>query len=289
MEHYWNAVEEAAEISVSPSGGSYQRISLVAVRQIARRYSRSLKEIEEAALQKNIVPERYQRSLGTTDGTAGQLRLIRSRAAVIGLGGLGGLVAELLARMGVGTLVLVDADVYSESDLNRQLIATEEALGREKVHAAADRIALINSAVETITFHELAGKDNMEQMLRGCSVALDCLDNLKTRFIMQEVCRGLNLPMVHGAIAQFYGQVCTIFPGDEGLEAIYGPYREDMNTGIEVELGNPSATPALVAAWQVQEAVKIILGCGELLRNRLLLLDTERGSCEFLTINRARR
>lgn len=283
------AIDRAAENAAAPSGEAYRRITLAAVRKLAGDFSCPPKEVEVTALKEGIVPDRYQRSMGTTGGTAGQLRLLQSKAAVIGLGGLGGLTAELLARMGVGELVLVDADTFSESNLNRQLFATEENLGREKALVADNRIKQVNSAVETIIFNTIADEGNIDQILEGCSVALDCLDNLKTRFMLQEACQRLAIPMVHGAIAQFYGQVCTVFPGDAGLEAIYGPYRESQNKGVEVELGNPAATPALVAAWQVQEAIKILLDRGELLRNCLLLLDTERCSWEILNMNRARR
>ena len=90
--------------------------------------------------------------------------------------------------------------------------------------------------------------------------------------------------MIHGAIAQFYGQVSTIFPEDVGLKAIYSSFNDQQDKGIEAQLGNPAATPALIAAWQVQEAVKVLLKIGEPLKNRLLFIDTLQGSCETIEL-----
>jgi molybdopterin/thiamine biosynthesis adenylyltransferase len=132
----------------------------------------------------------------------------------------------------------------------------------------------------------MADRENIYGMLRGCHVVLDCLDNLKTRFLLQEACRELGIPLVHGAIAQFYGQVLTIFPGDPGYKAIYKSYEIGKDKGIERELGNPSATPALVSAWQVQEAIKVILNIKELLRNRLLFIDTLQGCTKVIQLVR---
>jgi len=280
------AVKKLAEESISPSGKAYHKISLASVRQLAGEFDCSIKEVEISALTAGIVPERYERNLGTTGGLDGQLLLLNSRVAVIGLGGLGGLAVELLARMGVGAIVLIDGDTFSESNLNRQILSTEENLCQKKAEAARDRIARINAAVETTVITEMATGDNLEKMLQGCNLALDCLDNLETRFLLQETCQKLGIPMIHGAIAQFYGQVSTIFPGDQGLKVIYGSFPKGQNKGIERELGNPAATPALVAALQVQEAVKVLLKKGEPLRNRLLFVDTLQGSCETILLER---
>ena len=280
------AVRTLSEESVSPAGKVYQKISLTAVQSLAGQLSCSIKEVEITALSSGIVPERYKRNLGTTGGLAGQLSLLNSRVAVMGLGGLGGLAAELLARLGVGTIILIDGDIFAESNLNRQILSTEANLPKKKADAARERIAKINAAVETVVFGEMATVHNIEKMLRGSDLVLDCLDNLETRFLLQKTCQKLGIPMIHGAIAQFYGQVSTIFPGDPGLKAIYSFYHKGPDKGIETELGNPATTPALIAAWQVQEAVKLVLKKGEPLRNRLLFIDTLQGSCETIILER---
>lgn len=284
MSKLTEAVKNLAEEGISPAGKVYRKISLSAVRLLAGQFFCSLKEVEKCALLADIVPERYERNLGSTKGVEGQLLLLSSRVAVIGLGGLGGLAAELLARMGVGTIILVDGDFFSESNLNRQLLSTEDNLQQKKADVAQRRIAAINAAVETVVFKEMVSGHNIEKILQGCHVALDCLDNIKTRFLLQETCQRLGIPMIHGAIAQFYGQVSTIFPGDPGLKAIYSSFNDKQNKGIETQLGNPAATPALIAAWQVQETIKVLLKIGEPLRNRLLFIDTLQGSCETIAL-----
>lgn len=278
------ALQKAGEDEKSPAGNRYVKLNLRAARKIAEQFSLPLKKVEILALENEIIPERYQRNLGTTDGTGGQISLLNSRAAVIGLGGLGGLAAELLARMGTGTLVLVDGDSFSESNLNRQIISTEKSLGKRKALQAAERIKEINSAVETVAVDEYIKLENAEKILAGCQVVLDCLDNLPARFLLQDSCRKLGIPMIHGAIAQFYGQISTIFPEDPGIESIYGIYKKGKDKGIERELGNPAATPAIVAAWQVQEAVKLLLGKKPLLRNCLFFIDTLTCSCETIPL-----
>ncbi len=284
MDELVKAVKTVSREKTAPDGQKYESISISAVRDVAAQFSCLPQDVELAALQSDILPERYQRSMGTTGGTRGQALLLQSQAAVVGLGGLGGLVAELLARMGVGTLVLADGDRFSESNLNRQLLATEQNLEESKVSAAQKRIGQVNSAVRMLPFEGIVDENNAPDLLQGCQVVLDCLDNLTSRFLLETVCRDLGIPMVHGAIAQFVGQVSTIFPGDPGLEAIYGPLESGRDKGIEVELGNPAATPALVAAWQVQEAIKVLLGRGEPLQNRLLFIDGEQATCDIFQL-----
>ncbi len=278
------ALRKSAEEELSPAAIPYLKLSLRAAEEIAGQFSVSLKEVEILALENEIIPERYQRSLGSTDGTGGQISLLNSRVAVIGLGGLGGLAAELLARMGIGTLVLVDGDSFGDSNLNRQIFSTEKNLGQRKALQAAVHLKEVNSAVETVTVDAFIGPENAEPILRGCHVVLDCLDNLQARFLLQKFCRSLGIPMIHGAIAQFYGQISTIFPDDPGLDSIYGFYEKGKDKGMERERGNPATTPAIVAAWQVQEALKLLLGKEPLLRNCLFFIDTLSCSCETIPL-----
>lgn len=253
-----------------------------AAAEVEVRLGLSRKELERAALAAGIVPGRYLRNIGTL-GLAGQRRLHEATVAVIGCGGLGGLVVELLARMGVGCLVLVDGDVFEDNNLNRQLLCTEADLGKPKVMAACARVLAVNPAVEVRCFQERLEADNAAHLLAGADVAVDALDNLPSRFVLEEATRKLGIPLVHGAIAGFLGQVLTIFPGDPGLAEIYGP-PGTRERGIEIETGNPAATPALVASLQVQEVVKILTGVGEPLRGRLLYVDSAGGEVHTLRL-----
>jgi molybdopterin/thiamine biosynthesis adenylyltransferase len=180
----------------------------------------------------------------------------------------------------------IDNDRFTEQNLNRQLLSTEKNLGKYKALEAAKRVAQINSAVTVTTFREKLTKENARRLLRGARVVADGLDNLPSRFAVESACRSLGIPLVHGTIAGFCGQLTTIFPKDAGLYCIYGFSDRFPEQGIEVKIGNPSATPAITAAWQVQEIVKIITGIGKPLRNRLLILDTIEGTADKIDLKK---
>jgi molybdopterin/thiamine biosynthesis adenylyltransferase len=247
---------------------------------LAGEYALSRREAEIVVLELGILPRRYLRNYGTV-GLDGQLLLLRSCAAVIGLGGLGGYAVEGLARMGVGTLVLVDGDVFCDHNLNRQVLSWEENLGRLKPEVARERVHHINRAVEVKSYASYASNDNLSQVLSGVDVVIDALDRLPTRILLQDAAARAAVPMVHGAIAGGMGQVMTILPGDVGLRALYGDGAVPEH-GAEVELGTPAASPMMVAALQVHEAVKVLTGWGDLLRDRILFIDATSGEARIL-------
>ena len=262
--------------------GDARIIRLRQVQELAVAHDCLVQEVELAALEAGVLPWRYLRNLGTA-GLEGQAKLLRATVAVVGLGGLGGYVTEALARSGVGRLILVDGDVFEEHNFNRQLLSGEAKLGTSKVEAARRRVAEINGAVEVIGHAVMLGRENLPQLLEGADVVVDALDRLPIRLILQEGAQALGIPMVHGSIAGFLGQVMTVFPGDPGLRGLYGD-GELPEQGLEAQLGTPAATPMAVAAWEAQEVVKILIGRGELLRNRLLVLDMEAGAIEVLRL-----
>ncbi|WP_041974096.1 HesA/MoeB/ThiF family protein [Geobacter sp. OR-1] len=227
-------------------------------------------QVEEAALGLGILPARYQRNRETVS-IEDQLTLLRSRVAVIGCGGLGGYVVEELARLGVGQLVVIDPDCFEEHNLNRQLFSLPANLGQAKVAAAQKRVAALNPAVTLLPLQETFNSDNGPELLAGVQLAVDCLDSIPVRLELAEVCEALNIPLVHGAIAGWYGQVTTQFPGDRTLQTLYQG-RQPVK-GVEQQLGNPSFTPAVIAGLEVAEACKVLLGKGETLRRRLLSID----------------
>ncbi|NIV28161.1 MAG: HesA/MoeB/ThiF family protein [Anaerolineae bacterium] len=263
--------------------GDARIVRLQQVRELANSFDCPIREVELAALEIGVIPWRYERNVGTI-GLEGQARLLRATVAVVGLGGLGGYITEALARMGVGRLILIDGDVFEEHNLNRQVLSAEAGLGTSKAQAAQHRVAEINSGVE-VTAHALAlTRENLPQLLEGADVVVDGLDRLPTRLLLQEGAQALSIPLVHGSIAGCLGQVMTILPGDPGLVGLYGGESELPEQGLEAQLGTPAATPMMVAAWEAQEVVKILVGQGELLRHRLLVLDMESGAIEILQL-----
>lgn len=261
-----------------------QVMPLAAVQELEREFGLSRREVELAALEEGVLPRRYLRSCGTV-GVDGQIKLLRSTVAVVGLGGLGGNVVEGLARMGVGRIIAVDGDTFTDHNLNRQVLSSEAAMAQSKAEAARARVAAINAAVEVVAHAVNLTPQNMGGILGGADVVVDALDRLPTRLMLQDGVQQLGIPLVHGAIAGYVGQVMTILPGDAGLHALYGD-GEVPAQGAEVELGCPAATPMMVAAWQVQEVMKILLGRGELLRHRMIFMDAEWGTVEILKIGR---
>ena len=270
------AIQEAA---IRPGGDDLPKITLEATRRLAAKTGVSPLEVETAALECGVVPLRYGLNVGTI-GVEGQLKLLRSCMGVCGLGGLGGHVAESLARFGVGRLVLVDGDAFEEQNLNRQVLCREEDLGRPKVARAAERVAAINSSLAVVTHQLFVGVEEVPRVFEGAALVIDALDTVSSRLALEEGCARLGIPLVHGAIAGNSGQVMTVFPGDPGLRALYAPAGD---RGVETMEGNPPTTPALVAALQVQEAVKIVCG-GEPLRNGFLLVDTAANLYQFIPL-----
>jgi len=260
-----------------------QVVSVEGVRRLAKTFG-SAREIEVAALQLDVVPSRYVRNLGTI-GIEGQLKLLQATAAVVGLGGLGGYVVEALARMGVGRLVLIDGDTFDDHNLNRQLFSNAGNLGREKARAACQRVQAVNEAVEAVGIQETLTEENLPALLEGADVVVDALDSLPVRLVLQDGAAELGIPMVHGSIGGFLGQVMTIMPGDRGLHALYADGTGLPEHGLEWELGTPAATPMAVAAWEAQEVVKLLTGEGELLQDRLLVLDMGSGIAQTLSLS----
>lgn len=236
----------------------------------AEKFRLTIAEVEAVLLQMELLPARYQRNQQMIS-TVQQRQLFNCKVAVIGAGGLGGYILEQLARLGVGQIISIDDDVFEENNLNRQLLATPANLGRAKVEVAKDRINEINPAVTLTPIQALFNAANGADMLKGVDCVVDAVDNVTARLELAEVCRVLKVPLVHGAIAGWYGHVATVLPGDDSLQTIYKHWQGGK--GVEQQLGNPSFTPAVAASFEVAEVCKVLLKQGKLLRNRQLVFD----------------
>lgn len=205
--------------------------------------------------------------------------LSQKKVCVLGLGGLGGYIVEMLSRIGVGSLTLVDGDVFDETNLNRQLFSSMNNLGSSKALEAEKRVKGINPLTKVIPVYEFVDSSNAMKIIANHDVIVDALDSIDLRKYIAKVCTELNLPLVHGAIAGWYGQVATIYPNDTTLDTLYP---KDIKRGIEKELGNPSFTPALVASIQVSEVIKLLLNRGDLLRNSFMMIDLYTNDIEVI-------
>ncbi len=241
----------------------------------AERFNLSLSKVEETALELGILPVRYQRNRQTIS-ILQQYKLFLSKVVIIGCGGLGGYLIEELARLGVGNLVLIDSDVIEEHNLNRQLLSSLDVLNRAKVEVAAERVRAINPAVTVTPLQTVFSSDNGRELMQGADLVLDGLDTIPARLELAKICHEMSIPLVHGAIAGWYGQVATQMPGEDISPQIFG--MSPPNKGIESDMGNPSFTPAVVGSLQAAEACKILLREGKCLSKRILfinLLDME--------------
>ena len=189
-----------------------------------------------------------------------------------------------VARMENRAAHLDRRDIFEEHNLNRQLLGTETRVGTSKAAAAVERVREVNCAVETIEHATMLTRDNLPELLAGADAVVDALDRLPIRLVLQDGDQALGIPMVHGSISCFLGQVMTILPGDRGLHALYGAGDDVPERGLEAQLGNPAATPMVVAAWEAQEVVKLLVQRGELLRGRLLVIDMEAGASDVLRL-----
>jgi molybdopterin/thiamine biosynthesis adenylyltransferase len=229
----------------------------------------------------SIETERYSRNFDTLTRPQ-QAQLASSRVAVLGLGGLGGGVSEMLARTGVGHLTLIDGDVFEPSNLNRQLFCTEEVLGISKALAAEKRIRAVNSQVKITAVHQYADDDTFYDLIKDCDLVVDCLDSIPARFMLEHAAKKAQIPLVAGAIAGVTGQVTVIFPQDKGYELIYGKKEHLPAKGIESRTGNISYCALMISALQASECIKVLLDRGDILRNKLLIMELWSNSFEVM-------
>ncbi len=275
-------IRAAAQKGELADGSPCRVIGTPEVERIAHEMRTGGRRVESAALKDNILPDRYLRNLKTFS-IADQIALLESYVCVIGLGGLGGLVAETLARMGVGRLCLVDGDTFEFHNLNRQLLSLRETIDTSKADQAAHRVRQINTGIDVRSDATFLTTDNSDALLEQCDLVVDCLDNIPSRFILQTAARKTGIPMVSAAIAGLSGHITTIFPEDNGLENIYGSPDEMENTkGAETHLGCLATIVNLMASLECNEAVKVLTGKGGILKNKLLVVDLSDYTFETL-------
>ena len=219
---------------------------------------------------------RYSRHMLIPEvGEEGQRRLLDARVLLIGAGGLGSPASLYLAAAGVGTLGIVDDDVVDSSNLQRQIAHSTQRLGEPKVESARETLTALNPDVEVKAFQERLTSENIDRILdEGWDVIVDGADNFPTRYLVNDASVWHDIPVVHGSIYRFEGQVTVFKPGE-------GPcYRCLFPTPPPPELAPSCAEggvlgvlPGVIGSMQATEALKLVLGIGEPLVGRLLLFD----------------
>lgn len=196
------------------------------------------------------------------------LLLKKKTVAIVGAGGLGGYVIEFLTRFGIGKLIIVDYDKFDESNLNRQLTSKETNLGLSKVIEARNRISEINSGVDVQVIEDKFTYESGLIWFEETDIIIDCLDNVSARFELEDCCNELKLPLIHGAVGGWNGQVVTIMPGDNILRSIYGTELSNFPA-----IGAGSFIPATIASYQVGECLKVLLNKGSILHKQMMYFD----------------
>jgi len=226
--------------------------------------------------------ERYDRQLRVW-GVEAQERLKRSTALVVGVGGLGSPVAMYLAAAGVGRLVLVDPEVVELSNLNRQVLHWTTDLGRAKVESAAEKLRRLNPHVEVVAVRRrIESLEDAVQLVGEADVVVDCLDNWRTRFLINEACVRLGKPLVHAAVRGLYGQLMVVKPGEGPCLRCLVPEEPPQEERIPVA----GPTPGALGALEAMEAVKLLTGYGEPLVGKLLVYDGLHGSVDVIAVRK---
>ena len=213
---------------------------------------------------------RYARNIGAIT-PAEQVTLQKARVCIVGCGGLGGFLVEYLGRLGIGHITAVDGDRFERSNLNRQLLSEEANIGASKAAQAKEHLRRVNGSVEVTALDQFLTAENAAEILAGHHLVLDALDSIPGRMILQRICKELDIPLVHGAVEGWFGQVTTVFPGDDTLCRLYPGCNEA--TPPERGASTLSFAPALIASVQTAEAVKVLLEKAPLLRGEVLFAD----------------
>ena len=278
--------EKAIKIT-DPAGREVHVIEDRAALEIACQYSLSLRDIYIEALRLLVYPYRYIRNMDIISPTE-QLKLAESQVAIVGAGGLGGQVIILLARIGIGRLIVVDYDQFDETNLNRQALCRQEVLQKSKSQTAAETVASINPGVRVIPHQVRISAARIDQILAGTDVIVDALDNVPDRLMLQEAARRLGVPMVHGALAGFEGRIMTVYPGDPGLKQLYdiAETAKADKERPEALLGVPAVTAAVIGTFQTMEVLKVLLHRGKIFKHIMAHIDLENGRFEEFCFDR---
>src|SRR5262245_28575878 len=219
--------------------------------------------------------QRYSRHLLIPEvGSAGQQRLLESKALLIGAGGLGSPAALYLAAAGVGTIGLVDFDVVDISNLQRQIVHTTDRIGERKVESARIAINALNPDVKVVEHEEMLVADNVERIIAGYDVILDGTDTFETRYILNDAAVAAGIPVVHASVFRFEGQLTTFVPYEGPCyRCLYPtPPPPELAPGCSVA-GVLGVVPGILGLLQTNEALKVLLGIGNTLAGRLVLFD----------------
>ncbi|AYK15389.1 MAG: HesA/MoeB/ThiF family protein [Methanosarcina flavescens] len=224
--------------------------------------------------------EKYSRQI-LLFGEEGQERLKNARVLVAGAGGLGSPISTYLAIAGVGKIILADFDFVEASNLNRQFLHHEKDIGRLKVESAKEKLLSMNPDIKVETIAEMLTESNLEVLVPECDVIVDALDNLETRHMLNRLAIKRRIPLIHGAVTGYDGQVTTIIPGE--TPCFYCIFPRISRKEVFPVLG---VTPGIIGSIQANEAIKFLTGQGKLLEGRLLFWNGLSGNFTEISLSK---
>lgn len=238
----------------------------------------------------SVQRERYSRHIILKEvGTVGQIKLLNSKVLIVGMGGLGSPAALYLAAAGIGTIGLVDPDVVELSNLQRQIIHSTDDIARPKVVSGKDSINNLNPEVEVVTYEEWVSSDNITDIIkdRNYDFIIEATDNFTAKFLINDACVLLQKAFSHAGISQLHGQTLTYVPGKGPCYRCVFLTPPPLRASPEgEEKGVLGVLPGVMGTIQATEAIKYLLGIGELLTGKLLVysaLDMEFRKVEIFT------
>jgi molybdopterin-synthase adenylyltransferase len=218
-------------------------------------------------------------------GIEGQLKLLRARVLLVGVGGLGSPVAMYLAASGVGHLTLADPDTVELTNLQRQIVHTTESIGISKVESARRQLSALNPEVRIELLAEKLEGDALLKAVQQADVVVDGSDNFTTRFAVSRACVAAKKPLVSGAVVRFEGQVSVFQPGGPCYECLYRDTGENDGE-LCSQFGVLAPAAGLIGSIQAAETLKLLLGIGEPLAGRLLAVDVLTMEFRTLTLRK---
>lgn len=258
----------------------FQIISSSSLLQLAHKLNLSPLEAQVKALKANILPERYLRNIPSLS-IKKQTLLANARVLIVGLGGLGGYILELLSRSGVGRFILADGDHFEESNLNRQMLGTTENLGQSKALEAEKRIKSINPFCSTKVIPYFLDQTMLPPLLHDVDIVIDALGGIEFRPTLLNETSKAGLPLITGFVAGTTGLASTVYPQGKSPAAFW----QGVSThGAENTLGNMATIVSMIATIQVSEAIKVITRDRPRLRDKVLVAESENLTFELLEL-----
>ena len=233
--------------------------------------------------------ERYSRQIVLKEvGGIGQKKLLRSKISLIGLGALGSSAAYYLAAAGVGTLQIIDFDTVEISNLHRQILHFTKDIDSKKTLSAASKLNSLNTDCNIEIINERITPNNSKDLLRDSDFVIEGSDNIQTKMLINDTCISLKIPFTIAGVLRFHGQIMTVVPENKTscYRCVFGDITEGDSSMSCSQAGVIGFVPGVLGCLEANEALKYILGIGDLLTNKIMYVDLLRNSFDFIEVHR---